>query len=60
MKNVSDIPSIIKAEGTFDVIAAWECLEHVVLVDASVGAAQCINYWQAKQDFLNIVKCHMT
>jgi hypothetical protein len=60
VSNVSVVPSIIETEGTFDVIAAWECLEHVVSVDASVGAAQCTDYWQAKQDFLTVVKSYMT
>jgi hypothetical protein len=60
VKHVSVIPSITSVDGEFDTIAAWECLEHVVSVDASIGAAQYNDYWQAKREFLGIVKETLT
>lgn len=60
MNRVTVVPSITEVQGQFDSITAWECLEHVVSADASVSAAQYANYWQAKREFLDVIKGHMT
>ncbi len=60
MDRVKVVPSITEVQGQFDAITAWECLEHVVSVDASMGAAQYNDYWQAKREFLGVIKDHMT
>jgi hypothetical protein len=56
LKHVTIVPNITAVKGKFDLVTAWECLEHVVSVDASIGAAQYANYWSAKRQFLEAIR----
>jgi 2-polyprenyl-3-methyl-5-hydroxy-6-metoxy-1,4-benzoquinol methylase len=59
LTHITILPNIIAVDGTFDLITAWECLEHVVSVDASIGAAQYANYWAAKRQFLEEIRIRL-
>ena len=52
LSNVTVVPSIVQADGPFDVVSAWECLEHVVNIRSFEPADSVETYWGAKRAFI--------
>jgi hypothetical protein len=56
LPNITIVPSIRDATGAFDLISAWETLEHVTSISDIVDRVSVADYWSAKQEFLVAIR----